>query len=379
MFDTDKILSIQRQAKIAVAQGDITTSMVRLAPLLRDVAEHVAQFTASPFEMIEWHEVDFAPALKAWRNAIVAWKRSGFTSEHPGSAGCAAVLALYCDDDPRPLNNEYASYGGLRAKAFLRNLVRDVYGRKSGMKGCVFDLVNEQINDIRFEQAMAAGVPHGHHAEFCYIPGWDGESVDTMIEDLALRAKRYRSGYFDELLHSASLAKFLAWVNVSSDDLIQAVAARNPDEAAKFVANLGDWRVAAKPDQPSLISAEDVMHIIENAGSSLPVPMVHVEMDVGDLFRLDPRKPILLPAMDCISPHGRRYHIGMHDPINGSGYLDVFVANRDVEIPPLATGFAWAGRWSYGIDDTYGIVKRPFYCSPVNVDEACPEDLAPTA
>jgi hypothetical protein len=56
-------------------------------------------------------------------------------------------------------------------------------------------------------------------------------------------------------------------------------------------------------------------------------------------------------------------HLGMHDVVNGSGYIDCW-SKGPVVVPPMHTGFGWVGRWRYGIDAVYGIVKRPFYCTP---------------
>ena len=372
MFNDSQRAAIRTAARDHARAGNDAKAMMALSPLLLDIAQQVAKFNCSCFEEASWHDLDFTPMFVAWREAIVALQQSPALDLHPGQAGVAAMLdSILSHNLDMPLlrdRERSVMYGEQPAVQAIARTAQSVWRQASAehrrdRQADMCSSVEQMVESIWYEEALARGIPGVIHRELCFVPHWDGDDVDNMIYTHALRGTRWRGCYFDEIVPSKSLAQLLRWVNVSSKDLVAAVVATRAADGAKFAARLGKWTVKADPKRPALIAVDDLVEIIENAGTDIPVPMAHVEVDVGALMRLDPRKPILLDL-------DGRAHIGMHDVVNGSGHMDLYKTSGPVVIPPLASGYGWVGRWSYGIDATYGIVKHPFKCAPTNPPEA---------
>lgn len=186
-------------------------------------------------------------------------------------------------------------------------------------------------------------------AEFVYVPGWDGHSVDDMIYNLGIRTRHWGfSPTMDELVPSTGLANVLRWLNIGTDDLFAACLRERPGEAAKLAESLAGWRVERRCDEPTLLRPSDLIGVMENSRTDC-VAMYHCEINLAQLLDAPLGAPLRLATRQG------KIHIGLHDPINGAGYMDTWPG--EVVIPADATGFGWVGRWPHGIDKTYGLVR----------------------
>jgi hypothetical protein len=357
-----EIVALRNAAAALARAGNSAGAMAVLAPVAQDIAQTIAHMRCGPFYDISWHDLDYAPALQAWRSGIVEWKGANFEGMTPGQIGLSALLDSIAQYEPDGWHEELnTSYGGSMVSDFVRGLARQVFSSDTGMEDVLLDSVAETVNGLWYDEALRRGVPAGIHTELCFVPNWDGEDTEGMIDKLALRATRWRGSYMDQILPHQSLTHFLRWVNVSSKELRDAVADHRPADVAKFRENMKGFTFRKDASKPSLVTAKQVIDIIENAGASLPVPMAHCEVEIHALFAHDMRKPMALE----LKRGGM--HIGMHDVINGSGYMDGWKGGP-VVVPAMHTGFGWVGRWKYGIDAVYGIVKSAFYCVPREAD-----------
>lgn len=217
------------------------------------------------------------------------------------------------------------------------------------------DKLFAQYREINLPAAFDL-LPSGLHAEFCWVPEWDGANLDDLIETHGLRSDRWKSSYIEDIQPCNGLAVFLRLVNQSSAELLLAAAAMDTD-GRRFVEKCqkAGFVVEKDPNRPSILTGEEVIATIENAYTNA-VPAFHCEVNVRALFEHDPTTPMRMTARDG------KVHVGFHEFINGAGYLDCYPG--EVVIPPGATGFAGENRWPYGIDKVYGIVKSAFYTVP---------------
>ncbi len=204
-------------------------------------------------------------------------------------------------------------------------------------------------------------VPHGLHAELCYLPEWDGRSLDDLMDRNGLRSDRWKSNYIDDIQPGEWLAVFLRMVNVSAGELIAAAITTYGDAGWKFAETCGKacFVVPSDPGRPSLMSGEEVIAAIENA-HSLAVPTVHCEINLRALFEHDPTQAIRLATRNG------KVHLGFHDGVvNGAGYMDAY--DGEVVVPAGAAGFYGEERQRWSINKVYGIVRSYFHATPVPV------------
>ena len=224
------------------------------------------------------------------------------------------------------------------------------------------DLDDEDLFDAYVELHRKEAfdlIPDSLHAEFCWAPGWDGRSLDDLLDNNSLQSDFRRCGYLENILPGNWLEVFLQLVNQSSAEMIKAGIARSAAKGNIFAAKCAEanFEVLNDPTRPSLLTGEQVINAIENA-YGLSVPMFHCEVNVRALFELDPTS-----AWRMTTDRNKQVHLGLHDFVNGAGYMDSYAG--EIIIPAEASGFAGANRLSYGINSVYGIVRSYFYTTPV--------------
>jgi len=219
--------------------------------------------------------------------------------------------------------------------------------------------IYDQYFDLQSAKAFSA-IPSHLHSELCWIPEWDGRSIDSLIETHGLQSDRYRSNYLEDIVPGDWLRRFLQMVNCSSVDLIGQAIAERGEEGRVFARKCAkaNFKVDKNQNLAQLLSASQVIAAIENA-TSYALPMFHVEVNVRSLFQASPDLPMLLSTVRG------EVHVGFHCPVNGAGYMDTYPGA--VVVPANAIGFAGANRWTYGINKTYDLVRSCFYTTPVSV------------
>jgi hypothetical protein len=247
----------------------------------------------------------------------------------------------------------------------------DAFAQAAQEEGIDFDCMSHEMRSQMFDAYRAANqarafdlIPGNLHAEFCWVPGWDGVSLDSLMEEFGQRSERYNSNYLDDVRPGRWLSELLSLGNCSSEAL-RAHCMSLGEPGRRFVEATADlrWKVQADASRPAILSPEDVVNIIEN-GHTWAVPMFHCEINVRALFEFD-----CTQAMVLTSDKRGEVHLGLHDGVlNGTGYMDTYPGA--VVIPAEATGFAGAARWRWSINETYGIVRSVFRSTPERLDSA---------
>jgi hypothetical protein len=352
--------SIKDRAKQQL-QTSVIAAQAVLAELWRMVATRLADEVPNPFSGIDWYSFDMDIVLEAWRAGIKEWRDAGFQGMTPGQIALAAALDAVADAGGMCTERdlELCRVFGVDAASFIRATCAEIFGSAGDdIAQATLESLTDQIQQIQYDEAMAAGIPPGVHTEFCWVPNWDGESLDALLDDCRVPSSGPFRG-IEDLVPSNGLAKFLTWANVSTLDLIDSALIRDETQGSKLREKLRGFEIAHDYTRPAMLKAEEVIDLIESS-TELSVPVVHCEVDVAALLKLDPRQAYALPM------RGGCMHIGLHDFFNGAGYVDVFPGTPVV--PSMALGYGWPGRWRYGIDRVYGIVKHPFHCRPQAVE-----------
>lgn len=203
-------------------------------------------------------------------------------------------------------------------------------------------------------------IPTNLHAEFCWVPDWDGNNLDNLMEQVGLQSERYRDTDINLIKPGPWLETFLRLVNQSSE-AVTAWAIENRDgQSFADKCKTSSFKVEQDSSKPVLMTPEQVVVTIENA-YMWAVPMFHCEINVRALFEHDHTRPMRLTSKNGT------VHLGLHDGVlNGSGYMDTY--QGEIVIPAESTGFAGESRWHWGINKVYGIVKSCFYAKPTTVD-----------
>lgn len=350
-------------AKFHFDAGRQSEGWAAIDPVLKDMAGAVIQDGYNPLMNHELDSSDGAALISSWRDEIVLWRASNFEGPLPGQAAVESFFERIIRENEAPLDDRYSTghveYHGRPVGKAISNLNAHLFGTNSCENAySLKDEINNLIEKAWLEEACSRGIPSHVHAEFWWVPGWNGVSLDD-TEHLHLRCKRWDTSYIDEILPSKGLENFLKWVNVSSDDFILAAKARNPDEGVKLEANLRGFSVPSDATRPSMLTPADVVNMLENVGYNQCLPTVHAYVEVRELLSLDPRQPIELPLRN------NKMHIGWHDTINGAGYMDTYPGTAVIDAMTL--GFGWDGRGRYGINETYGLALSGFYCEPRNL------------
>ena len=346
-------------AQSKYGQGDAAAAVDALAPVLQDIGRAVAQRVVHPLWSSEdWESL--GPALiKHWRLAIKDWAAENFEGELPGRRAIRKVAeGLVADEVGQALIDPYAVYRGVAVRHFLRSVSHQVFGRHSHHIIDIEEATAAVVEAIWVQEILDNGVPKGLFTGFTWVPGWDGESLDAALETLTLQSVRYRSGQLEHLLPCQGMKNLLASVGQHPTLVMNYVRQKYPsDVAARFADVLEASNCLPQTlDEPAL-SAKDLVSIIENGGSTMALPVVYAEVNVRALLALDPRHPIEL-SLD----NGKGHCRGLHDPVNGSGYVDIF---KGVAVmPPLSLGFAGEQQLGYDIHATYGWVRSFLRCTP---------------
>ena len=234
-------------------------------------------------------------------------------------------------------------------------------------EGMTFDCVSYEVQEKMHQAYIQANrerafdlIPSGLHGELCCVPGWNGVSLDELMEEFGQRSQRYNSNYIEEVQPGRWLVELLKLGNCSSEAL-RAYCMEHGAEGRIFVEHTADlrWKVEADPQRPTVLSPEEVVSIIEN-GYSWAVPMAHAQINVRALFEHDCTKPMFWSTAQG------KVHIGLHDGVlNGAGYMDAY--DGWLVVPANETGFAGQARWHWSINKVYGIVKSYFKVTPIEV------------
>lgn len=342
-------------------------AIAALKPLLLTIAKEISLTTSTGVDRDRFDdERSKAQVVAAWRNARAEWIASGRQGPTPRQQ----VLEQLVDADQQSPGDEQDQsivdeheLLGTTVRNVLRSTAIAVF-RCDDEADTLDEIVVGHVNDLLYDERIASLLRalHGKRTEFIYVPNWDGESVDTMIYELGLRPKHWNNSLsVDQLQPSPALDKFLRWINISTDDLIAAARATRPEDAEALIANLGAFSVGRDASRRSLVSPDDAISMLENAGNQC-VPMYQCEIDLGELLSLDPNDP-----MEMSTAKGK-IHIGLHDVVNGSGYMDTY--SGTLTIPADHLGFGWVGRWSYGVDAVYGLVKSAVAVVPKKATSA---------
>lgn len=341
-----------------------------LGEMWRIIATHITPNVINPFARIDWHSFDMGIVLRAWRDGIKEWQDAGFQGMTPGQIAISAALDDVANDFGPLFEHDFGECRFLDGDTaeYIRAACLDVFGAagKSIAEQVILQDLPDLIQQIQYAEAMALGVPHGVYTEFCWVPGWNGESLDELLDEFTVPTSLIHRG-IEDLVSNNGLANFLTWANVSTLQLVDAALVRNEGQGEKLRERLHGFEVRKDYCRPQMLTPEEVIDIIENSTSN-SVPVIHCEIEVGALLKLDPRQAFALPM------RGGRMHVGLHDFFSGAGYMDSYLGTPVV--PGMALGFAWPGRWSHGIDAVYGIVKHPFHCRPQAVEAPQRELLA---
>ena len=234
-------------------------------------------------------------------------------------------------------------------------------------EGMTFDCVAYEVQEKMHQAYIQANrerafdlIPSSLHGELCWVPGWNGVSLDELMEAFGQRSQRYNSNYIEEVQPGRWLVELLKLGNCSSESL-RAYCMEHGAEGRIFVEHTADlrWKVEADPMRPAVLSPEEVVSIIEN-GYTWAVPMAHAQINVRALFEHDCTKPMFWSTAQG------KVHIGLHDGVlNGAGYMDAY--DGWLVVPANATGFAGEARWHWSINKVYGIVKSYFKVTPIEV------------
>lgn len=258
--------------------------------------------------------------------------------------------------------------GGLTAEVFRKELqlqilkameIEDAFVdgcREIGINADMDSKLFYDYEQYQIENAFNL-IPSNLHAELCWVPEWDGVSIDTMLEVVGMKSEKWRSSFIEDVIPDKWLEIFLNLVNCSSVDLVAKAIELNSETGHAFAEKVAkaNFKVVKDQNRIQILTPEQVLSAIENA-YGFSVPMCHWEVNLKALFAFDPNKPMRMQTVKG------EVHVGFHQVISGAGYMDTYAG--DVIVPADATGFGGANRWSYGINKTYGIVKSHFYTTP---------------
>lgn len=374
--DAGKLARHEIKRAIAAARslrirGDTAAAVEALHPILTDLGNTVASTVGHPLRDYDYW-FTFGPALiKAWREAIKAWIDDEFEGEAPGPRALRKVAqGVVTDEGGQAMESPYASYRGVPVRRFLAGIVGQIFGNMADEVQEIHDVVAQTIESSWVDEIVQEGVPKALYTGLTWVPGWDGECLDDALERLTLKSRRYRSGYIEDLLPCEGLKNLLASVGQCPTWIMAHVEAKHTRaEAILFRQALDGSDCAPPTSHVPQVTAADLMQIIQNGGSSMALPVVYAEINVRALFELDPRQPI-----DMSLDNGNGHCRGLHDPVNGSGYTDLF--QGPAVMPPLQLGIAEEGRFGYDIHSTYDWVRHALRCTPRAVGSAEPLRLA---
>lgn len=362
-----------KDAELSVARRSFLKAESMQSPeaqlMLTELGRAYADSELSPLSHVEWHELDFTQIIQAWHEALLEFAASKGATEHPGKAALRSFfqdrIASEHQHNPAVHRQQFldTKYGSRSVRRLVHHLAKH-----SEVPLTIPEICEEALQiafELWVEEAVEKMVPHGYYAELCFVPNWDGRSIDDMIDECALRSKHWRLRSLGELLPTEQMAKLLRFLNISKKEFIQALANVDSPGAKALRRDWAQFKASKARRLNSTIAASSLVRIINEAGTHTPVLMCHGQVDIGALLAWDPRTPM---RWRLDRHHEPKVHIGMHDVINGGGYLDVF--DGEVVIPAWATGFGWKGRWAYSINDVYGIYTPAVRVTPEFLGQA---------
>lgn len=147
-----------------------------------------------------------------------------------------------------------------------------------------------------------------------------------------------------------AIRSILEFTNVSGEYLIGAAVddAFTPDDPS-LIDEIKS--IKADPEKPALLSAKEIMRALGEASRG-GVPVVFAFIPSNELINTDPRLQIKVEAHSA-----RSIQFGIHDPINGSGYLDSMI--QEFTLPPgaLLDKYSVGNVGAYGINGVYDFHK----------------------
>lgn len=172
----------------------------------------------------------------------------------------------------------------------------------------------------------------------------ESESLDS--------AWLYQSQMTDRLDEEgvAAIRAMLEFTNVSGEELLDAALddAFTPDDPS-LIDEIKS--IKSDPEKPALLRAREILFALGEATRG-GVPVVYAFIPSSEVIKADPRQAIKFEAHTTKS-----IQFGIHDSINGSGYLDSRI--QEFTLPPgaLLDKYSVGNVGIYGIDGVYDFHK----------------------
>jgi len=159
------------------------------------------------------------------------------------------------------------------------------------------------------------------------------------------------------------LKEMLVINNASGEALAEAMSKQFElsDEVKQTISSLH----AVKSDQPTFAGVDDIVEVITNSNGGHAI--LYGFISARELLDLDPLKAIKISG---------NLQFGIHDFINGSGYLlDMIGEENEFVLPAgflMEHGIGQVGQWS--VNDVYDYVKSAIKIDAVNIEPGVSHD-----
>lgn len=249
---------------------------------------------------------------------------------------------------------------------------RDEFNDAARQEGMSFDCVSHEVQEQMYQAYVQANrkrafelIPSSLHSELCWIPGWDGASLDDLADIFGQRSTRFKSNCLEDVVVDRWVEELLKLGNCSSDALREhCVSLGAKGEGYVVQADEIGLNVTEDPERPRLLEPEQIVTIIENAYTNA-VPTVHAHINVRALFEHDCTAP-----MYWTTDRGK-VHMGLHEGVySGAGYMDTY--DGFIVIPANEIGFAGQLRWNWNVTDVYWLATSYLRVVPSSTPPAAP-------
>lgn len=365
-WDGDEVCGILFDQALSSEELKASVS-TRLASIAKDAGEGTG-YEAFPREFIDSCSDDpkvAASALRAYLKLIHEAEKEGKLPGLPGTPmkeRLGAYLAeqfgedkVFPGMDSHFLEQDTPWYEGGYSGSF-ENAVMDIVAVAKYGLDAPLDLGDQALIDAALEgfdegtrakdHSKITDLINGEHL-MTWIPGWGARLA---LEDLNVTCDAITGSYMD-VVPDEIFANWLRLMNISSDEWKEVVE-NNGGSLAGVEKGGYQWDAfhveKVNPDKPPLVNPANVALIIENT-NGYGVPTLAVNVRIEKLLSLRPG--------DQISIRGGQF--GLHDYINGSGYVE------DLLEEPIQITFS-PGEWTvdkapryhgYGIDSVYGMTR----------------------
>jgi hypothetical protein len=238
-------------------------------------------------------------------------------------------------------------------KESLESVLQNAFTDETDIADKINDLMTEHMVELiakRDDSVPLDALSPYLEVELCYIPGY-GES--NGLEDMWITNRGVCSSATD-VIPDNNLANFLRFVNVSSDEYIHAAFKQSQANLQDVSEDWKTFSVKADLSKPALISAEDVVEILDNATYG-GVPVIAFRTNLKSLIEQDFSADRVM-KLETASGADAVAQIGIHDFINGSGHLATF-KESEITLPANLDDLACTqGNGWYGIESVYGLM-----------------------